>query len=161
MEYLAIIQARLGSSRLPNKVMQTVGGVPMVKRVFNAASNAWVDKAIVAWPERYPDLDENDVLGRFQRLATEFNPTYIIRLTADCPLLTAFDIKHAIFEFNKSGRVYYNNRRDGHDVQIFRTSILFDGSMTDKEHVIKDSPNVGGTSVNTKWDLYQVRHLAR
>ncbi len=161
MDFLVIIQARLNSKRLPNKVMQTVGGVPMVKRVFAAAQGSWADKVIVAWPERYPDLDENDVLGRFQRITEEFRPKNIIRLTADCPLLSSEEINEAIRLFKTYGVPYYNNRTDGHDVQVFKAPLLFNSLVTDKEHVINDTPNTGGTSVNTQYDLEQVRNLVR
>jgi glutamate-1-semialdehyde 2,1-aminomutase len=159
--YLCIIQARLGSTRFPNKVLQTVGGIPMVKRVWLAAKSSWVDKVVVAWPERYPRLDENDVLTRFQRIAREFPHTYIVRLTADCPLITSADINQAIkLHHNglKAGEAYYNNRKDGRDVQIFPLDYLW-SDYADKEHVIKDLPNTGGCSVNTKYDLERARHL--
>jgi spore coat polysaccharide biosynthesis protein SpsF (cytidylyltransferase family) len=161
MNYLVIIQARLGSSRLPGKVMQTVGGVPMVKRVFNAAKASMADKVIVAWPERYPDLDENNVLERFKRIAQEFNPVNIIRLTADCPLLTSNDINEAIRHYHMNKLGYYNNGKDGYDVQIFKTHALYNSKFTHSEHVIKDAPNVGGLSVNTKEELERVRAYAR
>lgn len=159
IQFLCIIQARIGSSRLPNKVMQTVGGVPMVKRVWQAAMGSWADKVIVAWPERYPDLDENDVNGRFIRIVEEMKPINVIRLTADCPLLTSEDINTAIKKFQTMNYPYYNNRRDGHDVQIFTVDQLY--SRADKEHVINDVPNVGGTSVNTQDQLSLVRNLVR
>lgn len=158
---LAIIQARLGSSRLPNKVMQTVGGVPMVKRVWNAAKACrLIDKVVVAWPERYPDLDEQDVLERFRRIAKEFKPDTIVRLTADCPLIKWHDINDAILEFHIRGNPYYSNHYDGHDVQVFTHDYLFSGN-THKEHVIADftTPNTG-LSVNTKADLQRVRGMA-
>lgn len=133
----------------------------MVKRVFDAAKWSWADKVIVAWPERYPDLDENDVRARFRRIAEEFKPDYIIRLTADCPLVTSEDINKAIKKFNTLGASYYNNGRDGHDVQIFTLGVLFTDVLTHKEHVINDRANTGGSSVNTKNDLYRVRKLVR
>lgn len=153
LDYLVIIQARVGSTRFPNKVLQTVGGIPMVKRVWLAAKKAvsnWHAKVIVAWPERYADLDENNVLERFQRISNEFPSANIIRLTADCPLLTSRDIVDAVNKFNGQ---YYNNHIDGKDVQIFPSLYLWNRKVTDKEHVIKDKPNTGGCSVNTRTDL--------
>lgn len=157
IKFLCIIQARLGSTRFPNKVMQTVGGIPMVKRVWLAAKNCTaIDKVVVAWPERYPDLDESNVLERFQRVCKEFPSEFVVRLTADCPLLTSVDIYEALDQVGPNGN-YYNNGRDGHDVQVIRTSILFTEFHNDKEHVVKDSPNVGGYSVNTKEALCKIR----
>jgi spore coat polysaccharide biosynthesis protein SpsF (cytidylyltransferase family) len=157
MEYLVIIQARLGSIRFPNKVMQTVGGIPMVKRVFNAAKASWADKVIVAWPERYPHIDESNVWQRFVEIVNEFKPKYIIRLTADCPLITHLDINNAISEFKRLRHDYYNNRKDGYDVQIFTPSRLMTNGH--RENVINDTPNLGGPSVNTKAELAMVRKL--
>lgn len=166
-KYLAIIQARIGSTRLPGKVFMTVGGVPMVKRVWNAAVSALLtnvylgqrNKVVVAWPERYPDLDESNVLERFRRVSSEFPSMYIIRLTADCPLLTVSDILEAVESYHKSGAVVYGNGRDGHDVQVFSHFILDSDWYTHREHVIAGPAVTGGTSVNTKADLERVRKL--
>ena len=159
IDYLCIIQARIGSTRFPNKVMETVGGVPIVKRVWLAAKGSWADKVIVAWPERFPELPEDNVLGRFKVLRNEFKPVNIIRLTADCPLLSPHDINDAIKEFNLSHCDYYNNRKDGHDVQIFKSWLLDDTHFTHRQHVINDIPNVGGYSVDNDADLERVRKL--
>ena len=162
MNFLVIIQARLGSTRFPNKVLETVNGVPMVKRVYDAAKASWADKVIVAWPERYPDLDENDVRERFRRISNEFPSKYIIRLTSDCPLITTRDINSAIQAFNVSRVSYFNNHKDGFDVQICLRNYLHDDYFTDKEHVFKGPLTAStGLSVNTKEDLERVREYAR
>jgi len=154
MKTVAIIQARIGSTRFPNKVMQTVGGIPMVKRVWKAALYM-ADEVVVAWPERYPDLDENNVLERFRRIAKETEADVIIRLTADCPLLTWQDILEALRNFHGE---YYSNHKDGHDVQIFDPWVK---QPWDREHVIADFTTIStGLSVNTKEDLERVRRIA-
>lgn len=159
INYLCIIQARIGSTRFPNKVMQTVGGVPMVKRVWLAAKEANVaDKVIVAWPERYPDLDEGNVLERFRRIVKEYMPRNIIRLTSDCPLIEAMDIRKTVYGYEDSGNEYYSNHMDGRDVQICRLDYLFYGS-TNREHVFNDPSYDMGLSVNIKEDLEKVRKL--
>lgn len=159
MKYLCIIQARLESTRFPNKVMQTVGGIPMVKRVWEAAMNAYFDDVIVAWPERYPDLDENNVLERFRRIAKEKNADVIVRLTSDCPLITTDDIIEAYNHFHGE---YYSNHKDGHDVQMFTRRLLDGDEITHKEHVIADfTTQSTGLSVNTKEDLARVRKLCK
>lgn len=163
LKYLCIIQARVTSTRFPNKIMETVGGVPMVKRVWQAAKASYSDKVVMAYPERYPDLDENDVLERFRRISKE-NPEYfaVIRLTADCPLITTDNINKAITAFRTSGKNYYSNHLDGFDVQIFTTDVLFGNKLTHKEHVIADftTPDTG-LSVNTPYDLWRVRKLCK
>lgn len=163
LEYLVIIQARLNSTRLPGKCLMTVGGIPMVKRVWDAAKQAGCTytkdkyKVIVAWPERYPDLDENNVLGRFRRISAEFPSRWIIRLTSDCPLLKASDIYGLRWE-----GPYGANHRDGHDVQIFDPALLYDPRWSHTEHVIADfnTPSTG-LSVNTIADLERVRALCK
>ncbi len=164
--YLAIIQARLFSTRFPGKVMQLVGGKTMVRRVWDAAKGSFADKVVVAWPERFPDMEENDLHGKFCRLIQEFKPTYVIRLTADCPLLTSRDINDAIKAFEIGRRnyaplnyCYYNNGRDGFDVQIFTPEFMY--THPNKEHVLDVEHNSGGLSVNTPDDLARVRTYAR
>lgn len=157
--YLIIIQARLGSSRMPGKVLETVGGIPMVKRVWMAAKYSLADKVIVAWPERYPNLDENDVLGRFQRISQEFPYKYIVRITADCPLISSDIIDEVIINHVINQLDYCSNDKDGYDVQIFPSHWLFNPDFTNKEHVINSVPNVGGDSVNTREDLERVRKI--
>jgi CMP-N-acetylneuraminic acid synthetase len=138
--------------------MQTVGGIPMVKRVWLAAKDCKeIEQVVVAWPERYPDLDESNVLERFRRIALETGAGVIVRLTADCPLLTPWDISEA---FSHYWGVYHSNHRDGHDVQIIPYSVLMDNSITHREHVINDmETKPTGLSVNTKADLKRVRKI--
>jgi spore coat polysaccharide biosynthesis protein SpsF len=101
---LAIIQARMSSSRLPGKVMMDIAGRPMLQRVFERATQAQsIDEAILATTtDPSDDLLEHfchelgvpcyrgslpDVLDRFYQAALKFHADVIIRLTADCPLL--------------------------------------------------------------------------
>lgn len=165
--YTAIIQARATSTRFPGKVFQLVNGKSLVTRVFEAAKGSWADKVIVAWPERYPDLDENNVLERFRRISNEFPSRYIIRLTSDCPLLTSEIINDSINRFHAIGKgVYYCNRDkypDGFDVQIFTPHMLHGNYATHKEHVIAPSgyPDVHYLSVDTPQDLKNVREYVK
>jgi|ERR1041385_180441 spore coat polysaccharide biosynthesis protein SpsF len=166
LDYLIIIQARIGSTRLPNKVMQMVGGRTILRRVWDAAKASRAKKVVVAWPERYPDLDETNVLERFRRVSKEFPSQFIIRLTSDCPLLEASDINDAIDMFKFYNRLdqteYYSNHKDGYDVQIFTRAYLFDSRYTHREHVIADFKTAPtGLSVNTKEDLERVRQIAK
>lgn len=144
--------------------MQLINGKTMLRHVWDAAKGSWANKVIVAWPERFPEVDDSNVLYRFTSLIKEFNPKYIIRLTADCPLITSDIINNAIKEFQLGIRhypyiEYYNNRRDGFDVQIFTPDYL--AAHSNKEHVINDLPNIGGLSVNTKEELELVKRYAK
>ncbi len=135
----------------------------MVKRVWNAARAAGLYyqleeyKVVVAWPERYPELKEHNVLDRFRKLINEFKPQYVIRLTSDCPLITYKDIINAVYEFEVNLNPYYSNHNDGHDVQIFNPWVKQEWH---REHVIADFTTIStGLSVNTKEDLERVRRI--
>lgn len=167
MRIVAVIQARLTSTRFPNKVMQTVGGKTLIKRLWDAAKGSIVDKVVVAWPEGFPELDENNVLGRFQIIAKREQADVIVRLTADCPLVTTKHINEAIRSYNIWGEPYYCNRvmyQDGFDVQVFNRGVLFDERINDREHVLKPrqwpTDMMAKLSVDTQADLARVRLYA-
>ncbi len=169
IKFLCLIQARYPGDpkgRFPGKVLQTVHGRTLVKRVWDAAKGSKADMVKVAWPERYPDLDQNDVRERFRRISNEFPSRHIIRLTADCPLLTSAIIDEAIKEYNSGKYTYYCNRDrypDGFDVQIFTSFMLHRDYNTHKEHVIRPKSNFVDThwlSVDTRADLERVRMYA-
>lgn len=100
---VAIIQARLGSTRLPGKVLRPIVGRPMlwhiVKRVGAAPG---INGVVVATSDRDSDKalrdfcaaeqircfagSEDDVLDRFWRAARETKATHFVRITGDCPL---------------------------------------------------------------------------
>lgn len=167
VEFLCIIQARLGSTRFPGKILQTVNGRTLIKRVWDAAKGSKADKVIVAWPERYPDLDQNDVCERFRRISKEFPSKNIVRLTSDCPLLTSKIINEAIDVFKDGNNTYYCNRdkyQDGFDVQVFTTFMLHRNYATDREHVIRPFEHPTPPkylSVDTPEDLKKVREYAK
>ena len=51
MKIIAVVQARMGSKRLPNKVMQTINGVPMIELLLNRLSMvSCIDQIILATP---------------------------------------------------------------------------------------------------------------
>ncbi len=101
---LAIIQARMQSSRLPGKVLHSIGGQSMLARVVRRAQLAeTVDRVMVATTDATVDNlieeacgllqvdcyrgSQPDVLDRYYQAASMQKPNWIIRLTADCPLL--------------------------------------------------------------------------
>ena len=105
MEIIAIIQARMGSTRLPNKVLKKVNGVPLLQilverlkmvpnidKIVVATSKAEQDKEIINFcVERsiyFYSGSEDDVLDRFYKAAITFKGDHIVRITADCPLLS-------------------------------------------------------------------------
>ncbi len=103
-DVVAIIQARLGSSRLPGKVLLDIGGRPMlgwvasragrarsVSKVLVATTTEPADDAIVSYCTEqgiaYARGSQFDVLDRYYRAAKSANAGIIVRITADCPLL--------------------------------------------------------------------------
>ena len=104
MKVLAIVQARMGSTRLPNKVMREVGGIPLIELLLTRLSQSTaIDQIVLATsidPKNTPLVkhveslgyqsfqgSENDVLERFVFAAQQFAGDIIIRITGDCPLI--------------------------------------------------------------------------
>lgn len=100
---VAIVQARMGSTRLPGKVMRELCGVtilghviqrvarcPRVGKVVVATTESERDSIIVAEAARHgagvTRGSEEDVLARYYQAATEHHADPIVRVTSDCPL---------------------------------------------------------------------------
>lgn len=101
---VAVIQARMGSNRLPGKVLRDLAGTPVLGWVIRAAQAAvGIDQIVIATSESVEDDSiaefahshgvtvvrgsEDDVLSRFLLAAEISNADAVVRLTADCPLL--------------------------------------------------------------------------
>ena len=106
MKYLVIIQARCGSTRLPNKVLMDLCGKPVLQRMIERVQKSkLIDDIIVVTSIENNNLpilslcsnigvrvgvgSENDVLDRYYQTAKLIKPEYVIRLTADCPCFDA------------------------------------------------------------------------
>lgn len=104
MKTVAIIQARLGSTRLPAKVLRDVAGETMLTRVVNsvrrsklvdqvvvATSNLPIDESLVRYckDHQYDVVTGShlDVLSRYVIAAKKYDADAIVRITADCPLI--------------------------------------------------------------------------
>jgi spore coat polysaccharide biosynthesis protein SpsF len=142
----AIIQARMGSTRLPGKVMKNIRGKPVLWHVvLRVSQSACIDKIIVATTTE-PDDDiikefcdaekipvfrgsKNDVLDRYYQCALQFKADVIVRITADCPLHDAKVIDRVIHEYTRGGYDYVTNTfeytyPDGLDVEVFSINVL-------------------------------------
>ncbi len=103
MKYLAMIQARCGSTRLPNKVLMDICGKPQLQRVIERVRESrFIDEVMVVTSIDKANLpilklcsnlgirvgigSEDDVLDRYYQTARLIKPEYIIRVTGDCPL---------------------------------------------------------------------------
>lgn len=159
----AIIQARTGSSRFPQKVMCQLSGKTMLERVVERAMRAKsVEEVVVA----IPDTEENDVLAdlckdkgfslyrgshedvldRYYQAAMQVNAQHIIRITADCPLIDPkiIDIVsdtyiRGAYDYVSTGRMS-STYPDGLDVEIFSFEALQTAwkkakLLSEREHV--------------------------
>ena len=103
MKYLALIQARCGSTRLYNKVMKNIAGKTDLQWVIERVKRSQmideimvvtsIDKNNLSLIRLCTELEtrvfvgsEDDVLDRYYQAAKLLQPEYVIRITADCPL---------------------------------------------------------------------------
>ncbi len=178
----AIIQARLNAKRLPNKVMKSINGKPMLCHVINRTRVA-VDNVIVATPDekiaKYAKKQgvlsfvgsENDVLDRYYQAAKTFNVSDIIRITADNPLVDPDIIKEVVKLYFEADADYACNNMPrtypmGLDVEVFSFESLERAwaSATlpeEKEHVtpyIRNHPEIFKlVNLGNDTDLSQLR----
>lgn len=144
---LAIVQARMASTRLPGKVMMDLHGQPMLSRVVRRARRARrVDELIVAtstsdrddpiedlcswegWP--YFRGSEDDVLDRYYRATNAHDGDPVVRVTADCPLIDPDLIDDLVGTFSQGGWDYVSNTLEprtfprGLDAEVFSFEAL-------------------------------------
>lgn len=123
----AIIQARMGSSRLPGKVLQEICGKPLllheVIRVRRARTLGQVVVATTDNPEddRIAEVcrasgipcfrgDPQDVLDRYYKAAQLFSAETIVRLTGDCPVIDPQEIDRTVTAYFETGVDFAANR---------------------------------------------------
>jgi spore coat polysaccharide biosynthesis protein SpsF len=146
LKIVAIVQARMGSSRLPGKVLMDLGGETVLARVVRRARRSRLTHAtVVATTEMSGDdavvkecqrlgvscfrgMGEN-VLHRYYHAALEHSARLIVRLTADNPLVDPDLIDETVMTILKSDADYANNRSpriypQGLDVEIFTFAAL-------------------------------------
>lgn len=146
MKTTAIIQARMGSTRLPGKVLKDIQGIPAlawvvraalrapgVDEVYVATSTLAQDDAIVDWCKQHKVTvvrgSETDVLSRYMAVAGVSNASVFVRLTADCPFLDPNVIGEVIKLREIRGACYATNTDpatfpDGLDVEVFTRGTL-------------------------------------
>ncbi len=138
---LAIIQARMGSSRFPGKMMALLAGKPLIWYVMHRVKKAKaIDKVVLATSEYKDNVllmkevkgygidafagNENDVLDRFYQCAKSYGATDIVRITGDCPLVDSAIIDDVIMLYKNEKVDYASNVHpptypDGMDVEVF------------------------------------------
>jgi spore coat polysaccharide biosynthesis protein SpsF len=124
---VAVVQARMGSSRLPNKMMLHLHGYPVVEWIFRRVGAArLVDSCVFAIPDTARDDvlqlylegigakvfrgSEHDVVGRFHQAALLHGATHVVRVCADNPLICPQEIDNLIScYFDKECDYVYNH----------------------------------------------------
>ncbi|WLR50564.1 glycosyltransferase family protein [Bacillus tianshenii] len=123
MKTLVIIQARMGSTRLPGKILKPLGESVVLDYVFSrckkvngvfdvivATSTLPQDNAVEAWCEKNEVTcfrgSQDDVLSRYYEAAKPYQPDYVIRVTSDCPFVD-FELMAQIIETMKVQPVDY------------------------------------------------------
>ena len=160
MKYLAMIQARCGSSRLPGKILMDLCGKPVLQRVIERVQQSkHIDETIVVTSvgkENLPVLAlcanlgvrvfagaENDVLDRYYQMAKLVKPDYVVRITADCPCFDWMLLDKAI-EYMLPETDYlwdaHETLPDGLDLEIIKYTALKQTwqeakLMSEREHV--------------------------
>ena len=159
---VCIIQARIGSTRLPGKVLLDLEGKNVLERVIERViKSKFISDVIVATTTAREDQkivrlcsaigiksycgSENDVLDRYFQAARLSEASQIVRVTSDCPLIDPGIVDKVIKTHLSSGADYTSNTivetfPDGEDVEIFTFNALkkaWDGAkaLSDREHV--------------------------
>jgi spore coat polysaccharide biosynthesis protein SpsF (cytidylyltransferase family) len=169
---LAIIQARVGSSRLPNKVLHLLEDKTVLEHVISRVRRSkYINEVFVATTIDKNNLplielcssqnirvfcgSEDDVLDRFYQLAKLIHPDHIVRITSDCPAIDPEVIDMIIMNHLESKSDYTSNTiidsfPDGLDTEIFTFSSLEKSwkeavLLSEREHVtpyLKKHPEI-------------------
>ncbi len=157
-----IIQARMGATRLPNKVLLPLAGKPALEHLIRRCQHAQlVDRVIVAATTDPKDqaIEElvsgleisvfrgavNDVLDRYYQAAKLFDFQHIVRITADCPMIDSEVIDRVVGEYFEARVDYAANTLketypDGEDIEVFSFNVLKKAwqearILSEREHV--------------------------
>ena len=182
-----IIQARMGSTRLPGKIMKKILNKPMIEYLIERASKSkMIDDIIVATSDtkenkelidflkaksvKYFIGDENDVLSRYYYTAKKFNIDNIIRVTADCPLIDATIIDDTVKKYYKdkvdyASNIFPRSFPKGLDTEIFSFNSIEKAfneanSLYDSEHVtpyIRESGKFDISNISYEKDYSYLR----
>ena len=187
MKIAAIVQARMGSSRFPGKVMKLIQDVPMIEILIKRLSKSKLIHQIIVATSRNDENtplvnhlesmnieceigSEEDVLSRYYNAAKKNQVDVVVRITGDCPLVDANLVDRCIREFIDKDVSYVSNVLpctfpDGLDVEVFSFESLEDAYLnntlsTEKEHVtpyIINSENYKKSNIEHSKDLSKSR----
>lgn len=138
---VAIVQARMGSTRLPGKVMRKIMGRTVLEHVIRRVRGSQlVDEIVVATTESSSDNviveeaqrcgvltfrgSEDDVLSRYYFSAKEVSAETVVRITSDCPLIDPFIMDQVVALFFRENADFASNTRKprcplGLDTEVF------------------------------------------
>ncbi len=152
MRTVAVVQARMGSTRLPGKVLADLDGRPVLALVLErTAATPGLDAVAVAAPDLPRDDaiadfcarenvtcvrgSESDVLDRYHRAAAQLEADIVVRITADCPLIDP-EVVGRLLELRGAQNLDYagnatgalppgrNRFPDGLDCEVFTAAAL-------------------------------------
>lgn len=174
---LIITQARLSSSRLPQKVLKIVDGDSLLSIHLKRLKKSKTASKIIVATTFEPGIEKlievatkadvevfqgsmNDVLDRFYKAAKNFSPDIVVRVTSDCPLIDAELLDQVVYDFKMSDVDYESNclrpsLPDGTDVEVMSFKSLEKAWMeakleSEREHVtsyIWKNSDVNGSPV--------------
>ena len=175
---VAVVQARMGSTRLPGKVLRSLAGKTVLRRVLErVAAVPGVDQVVCATSiESINDPvasdamnagfavfrgDEKDVLSRHFLAAKEADADAVLRITSDCPLADADPIGLLLADFAKGGADLVTNNDvrtwpHGLDAEVFTMGALEEAHTNaklpfEREHVTP--------FIKTRRDQYSIRNV--
>ncbi len=179
MTTIAILQARMTSTRMPGKVLAPLAGKPMILRqlerlarartldgIVVATSTDESDDELVAVLEaegyRVVRGDLNDVLARFVAAMDATNPDVVVRLTADCPLASPAVVDKVVTAFHASGADYVSNTMqptypDGLDVEVVKADVLRQVAVEATDPPEREHVTLG---VYRRHDRFRVENVA-
>lgn len=185
MKINCIVQARMGSTRFPGKVMVEVAGKPLIGHLLDRIKDADVDKIIVAMPlgvnplfeyvndrfKAYGDCtwvlgSEKDVASRFYDALKGYPCDAFIRVCADSPVVDAGMVNH-VAEALRCGCwfVHFTGGIDGTQVQGIRTELFLrhveDFDEYDREHVLSYFTRTRSLTVDEPDDLKRVEPILK
>ena len=156
-----IIQARLGSKRLPEKVLKPIGKYNSLELIYNRVSKCkMVDDVFFAIPNNQENIklrkfieqkmnckvflgSEKNVLNRYYSAAKKFKSDIIVRITGDCPLVDNLIVDEFIQILKKNKLDYVYNGAphtypDGLDVEVFTFKAIKIANENAKNLIQKD-----------------------
>ena len=183
MTVVALVQARTGSVRLPQKVLKPILNKPMIELLLSRLSRSTeLDEIVVATSKEKRDDklestveslgfkctrgSEKDVLDRFYKSAKFLEADVIVRITGDCPLVDSYLVDECIREYKKQEVDYFSNidpvtYPDGLDIEVMSFQSLERANLEaetdfDREHVtpyIRNSDSFSKSSIQHEEDL--------